>query len=152
MWGPGIATVAILNILPYSYFLSTFFVFKRYNLLGFMPQYNRRTYYRQWWVRAFFGRTQYTVYSLLVFYMTIAYFNNRKSSNQLYYYFTSPLEEMDQYDQDENEVALEKSIQAKYFKMFETSRLKILDHRAKVAHDLKIEAFNEFADEYEKRI
>jgi hypothetical protein len=145
MYGIG-AIVHIINILPFSYFLLGPFALRRYNLLGMNPYGNRRTYYRQFWVRAFFGRFQYTLYSIFALGFIASYIKGKNVDKHLYYSFISFYHDFEEYDEEENPVAHRQLVSQLYQNKLEDSRIQILERRAKENHALKSAAFSAYAD------
>jgi hypothetical protein len=148
MWGPG-AIIHIINILPFAGILGYTLNFKRYNWLGSNPWGNRRQYNRRWWVRAFFGRFNYTIIGGgALCYLILAYRQNTTKENLLYS-FTSYLEEEHRYDEEESASAHKQLVANLYRKRFLHTKDLVLKHRAERDRELKIAAFNELAGKYE---
>ena len=101
MWGPG-AIVHIINILPFAGPFLWTINFKRYNWLGTNPWGNRRNYNRRFWVRIFFGRFNYHLFSLGALLYAIKLFLGNKRDKDLLYSFTSYLEEEHRFDEEEH--------------------------------------------------
>jgi hypothetical protein len=148
MWGPG-AIVHVFNILPFAGYFMWLFAFRYNNLLGTSPNAHRRNQYRQFWVRLFFGRYNYTFFSLVGFFYLIDRYRKGHYEKVQQYLFTSYLNESEEFDEEENPQAHTALVAAMYRNNYESARLSILKNRALINHDLKIQAFNEFAEIYD---
>lgn len=143
MYGIG-ALVHVVNILPFSYFLFTPFAFRRYNLLGVNPIGNRRFYYKKWWVRMFFGRFQYTFYSVFIPFMIIKNYRSNDNRNDYIANFTAFYNDYEQFDEEESSHHRNGLSKYLYRKKVSDNRNIVNDSRAQIDHDLKIKAFEKY--------
>jgi hypothetical protein len=149
VWGPG-AIVTIINVLPFAGVFMMNLGWRRYNILGLHPHANSKTFYRRWWVRAFFGRFNYIFLPICGFLFVARSYNNQKEEKTSYAELTSEfLHEMDKFDDEENIHAHRVMAKTLYEKRYKDVKEMILQYRAKRDHDLKIEAFNQYAKEYD---
>ncbi len=146
MWGPG-AIVSILNILPFASFILSPFLYRRGNLLGMDPYGMTRTQTRKIWVRLFFGRFNYTVFTLFGAGYLVKSYTMHKQGQRDYFWFTSPMYEAEEYDETETPVAHDILLRRMTYNRVHTIRELVLRERAKRNHDLKIQAFEQYAKE-----
>lgn len=140
MWGPGVA-VNIINILPFAFVLGAPFMYRRNNLLGINPFGNSRQYFRQWWVRVFFGKFQYIFYTSIAGYLLKDYFYLRHVRQAEIDYFTAFSDDYDESKSHRAEAALYSYL---YKNKLKKQKDALLEYRAQKDHDLKIEAFNKY--------
>lgn len=147
MWGPG-AIVHIINILPFASPFIWTLSFKRYNWLGTNPWGNRRNYNRRLWVKLFFGRFNYHVFSLAGIYYLINHFTTSKKDSELLYSFTTYLEDEHRYDEEESQEAHKQLVINLYNKKLMQTKDLVLKYRADRDRLLKIAAFEEYAGKH----
>jgi hypothetical protein len=137
------SAIYVVNVLPFAYLLYLPIASRRYNILGFYNSSNTRNYYKKWWVRMFFGRFQYTLYTVFIaWYLTNKIMDHEKTAITE---FTAFYHDFDLYDAEESAQA--KRILDKYIynkKMNETKDV-VLRERAEKDRELKIQAFNKYA-------
>lgn len=146
MWGPGLI-IHVINILPFAFFIFGPFLYRRSSLLGMHPYGNRRTYYRQWWVKMFFGKSQVTVYTSACLFFFARYFVSGKQDNEQYHQFIGFTHKLGDYDEEVNVGAHKMIVKEMYVDMAHSTRDSIFAHRAQRDHDLKTIAFNKYAEE-----
>lgn len=147
MWGPG-ALIYIINILPFANPILWNFMYRRGHLLGVDPHANTRHYYRKFWVRCFFGRFNYFFYTIVGIPYVIWHFQSKSRAKKELYAFTSYKHDTDEYDDEEDNRAHEALIQSLYNQKYSSTRELVLKQRAQQNHDLKIQAFNTYAEQY----
>ncbi len=150
MWGPG-AIIHIINILPFSSMFLLNFAMRRGNFLGINPMGNSRTYYKRWWTRMFFGRWNYTLFTVFgTFYLVSNYHKIRLERDQIFSFSADYLHELERYDEEEHPQAHRTLVGHMYSKRLENARDLALKERAKRNYDEMIAAFDELSEEYDK--
>jgi hypothetical protein len=150
MWGPG-AIIHIINILPFASMFLLNFAFRRGNFLGINPMGNSRTYYKRWWTRMFFGRWNYTLFTVLGS-LSLAYnYQKIKVERDQYLSFSVDyLHALERYDEEEHPQAHRTLIAHMYAKRLENARDLALKERAKRNYDEMLAAFEELSSELDK--
>lgn len=143
MYGIG-AAVHIINILPFANFLLLPFAYKKgYRLFDFAGA--GRWVHRRWWVRMFFGRYQYTLYSVAgLYFLASCVLGGRKEEFERAQ-FTTFYHDFENYEEEVGKsfrIALTNYV---YVKRWNEDRDLVLEGRAQINHDNKIEAFKQYA-------
>jgi hypothetical protein len=147
MWGPG-AIVHIFNILPFASMFLLNFAHKRGNFLGINPIANTRTYYKRWWTRMFFGRWNYTFFSIVGGFTVIYQWGKFRGDREQYLAFTADyLHTLDRFDEEENPQAHRMAVRYMYRKRLENARDIALKERARRNYEEMIAAFEELSNE-----
>lgn len=146
MIGPGII-VKIVNILPFAYFILSPFAIRRYNMLGMFSIGNRRTQYRQLWVRLFFGRFQYTTYAMVASFIFADFTKSRPNNKKMVAEFTAFTHHYEDFDEEESQITKNALVKKIYTERLEHDKELVLEDRAKRNYQMKIEAFNQYATE-----
>jgi hypothetical protein len=136
--------IYVANVLPFAYFLWYLpWGPRRGQILAMNYSQNTRFYYKRWWVRMFFGRAQYTLYTLYAMYLLATYIGRQRSTNDLD--FVAFYHDLDLYDAEESDKAKRVLDSYLYKKRINETRDLVLKGRAEVDRELKIEAFDKYA-------
>ncbi len=146
MYGLG-ALVYVVNVLPFAYILASPIIFRRYNLLGINQYGNSRNYYKRFWFRALFGRFQYYFFGFGGVCYVLFKLANKDFDQRMLLDFTAFLSEIEKFPEEES--FKHTNSLAKYQKDKRQNENKdlVLQRRAELHRDLKIEAFNKYAHE-----
>ena len=139
------SAVYVLNVIPFAYFFWFAFGSKRHSIIGLYLPSNTRNYYKRWYVRMFFGRFQYTVYSIIAAYQIGKYLSDDKHNSSLD--FTAFYHDLDLYDAEESDQAKRSLDRYLYKKMINNTRDIVLRERAEKDREFKIKAFDKYAYE-----
>jgi len=150
MWGPG-AIIHVINILPFASLFLLNFSFRRGNFLGINPIGSSRTYYKRWWTRMFFGKWNYTLFTVIGTTGVVYEWAKIRTQREQYLSFSVDyLHELERYDEEEHPQAHRSLIRHMYDKRIDNARDIALKERAKRNHAEIMEAFEELDDQYVK--
>jgi hypothetical protein len=137
------SVIYVANVLPFAYFFWYLpFGPRRNQILAMNFSQNTRFYYKRWWVRMFFGRAQYTFYTLIAMYLiSRTYF--RDNSQELG--FVAFYHDLDLYDAEQSAAAKRCLDRYLYRKMLGETKEVVLRDRAEQDRELKIQAFDKYA-------
>jgi hypothetical protein len=119
---------------------------RRYNFLFLNSSApNRRNYYRQYYIRLFFGRAQYSVYFVGSLIYITSFWKKSTVNTKRYLDFVSFTHDFEEFDDEIHPAAKYSVIRHKNKKMLHDFRDRILDERAQIANQNRLEAIDKFA-------
>ncbi len=147
MWGLG-AAVYIVNALPFVYILASPLLFRRYNFLGINQYGSSRNYYKRFWFRVLFGRFQYYFIGItgscyVLYKMTNTIVDKKRKLD-----FTAFLSEIEEFPEEESKQHQLSLTKYQHEKRFTENRDLVLQRRAEMHRNLKLEAFQKYATEH----
>lgn len=146
MYGLG-ALVYVVNLLPFAYVLASPLLFRRYNFLGINQYGSSRNYYKRFWFRALFGRFQYYFFGVGGSCYVIYRITKETDNNRLLLDFTGFLHEHEEFPEDKSEQHNHSLTRYIYNKKLTDSKDLVLQNRAEIHRNLKLEAFKKYATE-----
>lgn len=147
MWGLG-AAVYIVNALPFVYLLASPIIFRRYNFLGINQYGSSRNYYKRFWFRALFGRFQYYFFGISGGCYVIYKLANSTVDKKMLLDFTAFLSEVEEFPEEESKQHQIAFTKYQHEKRFTENRDLVLQRRAQIHRNLKLEAFQKYASEH----
>lgn len=147
MWGLG-AAVYIVNALPFAFLLASPILFRRYNFLGINQYGNSRNYYKRFWFRVLFGRFQYYFVGVVGGCWLLHKISNSGTDRKLLLDFTAFLSEIEEFPEEESKQHQLSFTKYQYDKRLTENRDLVLQRRAEIHRNLKLEAFQKYAIEH----
>jgi hypothetical protein len=137
--------IYVANVLPFAYVLWAMpFGPRRWLILGMTHSQNNKWYYKRWWARMFFGRAQYTFYTLIAAFQLGKYIRGEDAHQT---YFRAFYHDFDMFDAEESDNAKRILDKYVYTKRLNQTRDVVLQQRAEKDRELKIQAFDKYASE-----
>jgi len=147
MWGLG-AAVYVVNILPFAYLLASPILFRRYNFLGMNQYGSSRNYYKRFWFRALFGRFQYYFFGIGGSCYVIYKYTTSKNDKKMLLDFSAFLSEIEEFPEEESKQHQLAFTKYQHEKRLLENRDLVLQKRAEIHRNLKLEAFQKYATEH----
>jgi hypothetical protein len=146
MWGLG-AAVYIVNALPFVYLLASPLLFRRYNFLGINQYGSSRNYYKRFWFRAIFGRFQYYFVGIAGSCYILQKIGNSNTDKKMLLDFSAFLSEIEEFPEEQSEQHQLSFTKYQHEKRLNENKDLVLQRRAEMHRNLKLEAFQKYASE-----
>ena len=146
MLGLG-ALVYVVNALPFVYLMASPILFRRYNMLAINPYGSSRNYYKRFWFRALFGRFQYYFFGIGGASYVLYNITNRGLDKKMLLDFTGFLNEIEEFPEEESHDHNIACVKYNHTKRFEENKDLVLQKRAEIHRNMKLEAFEKYANE-----